>query len=94
MSLLAVLAIGIVKTALAGGHPETVVALPQLPTAAATASLWVLLPAFANGCTAMTGVEAVSNGVGRSASRPSTTLAVPSRHHCALAVLLAGIAFL
>ena len=35
-----------------------------LPAAATAASLWMLMRAFASGCTAMTGVEAVSNGVG------------------------------
>ena len=30
----------------------------------AAASFWILMRAFASGCTAMTGVEAVSNGVG------------------------------
>ena len=33
------------------------------PQGTATVSVWLLLGAFANGCTAMTGVEAVSNGV-------------------------------
>ena len=35
---------------------------PQ-PPAAMAASFWILMRAFASGCTAMTGVEAVSNGV-------------------------------
>lgn len=35
----------------------------QFPKKTATVSAWLLLGAFANGCTAMTGVEAVSNGV-------------------------------
>ena len=64
VSLLSVLAIGVVKAVLAGGRPTPVVAPPHLPSAAAAASLWVLMRAFASGCTAMTGVEAVSNGVG------------------------------
>ena len=34
-----------------------------LPAGSATLGLFALLPAFSNGCTAMTGVEAVSNGV-------------------------------
>src|SRR2546426_784947 len=56
-SLLAVLAIGTVKAALAGGRPEPVEAPPALPAAAAAATLWVLMRSFASGCTAMTGVE-------------------------------------
>jgi amino acid transporter len=58
-----VLAIGLVKTWLGGGHPIAVAAPPTLPAATATVSLWLLLRAFASGCTAMTGVEAVSNGI-------------------------------
>ncbi|QSQ28164.1 APC family permease [Pyxidicoccus parkwayensis] len=56
-------AVGLVKTLAAHGHPQAVVAPPPLPASTATASLWLLAHAFANGCTAMTGVEAVSNGV-------------------------------
>jgi amino acid transporter len=54
---------GGVKMWLAGSHPHPVVAPPPVPHAAATLGLWLLLRAFASGCTAMTGVEAVSNGV-------------------------------
>ncbi|MGI4977556.1 MAG: APC family permease [Janthinobacterium lividum] len=47
-----------------GGHPAPVVA-PPAPAAGtgAALTLWLVLRAFAAGCTAMTGVEAVSNGV-------------------------------
>jgi amino acid transporter len=66
-TLAIVIVIGLYKTLAAGGHPHPVVAPPPPPlTAAAAAALpgaWLLLQAFANGCTAMTGVEAVSNGV-------------------------------
>ncbi len=63
-TLLVAIAIGLVKTVLAAGHPMPAVALPPHPAPAlAAASTWILLQAFANGCTAMTGVEAVSNGV-------------------------------
>ena len=61
--LFSVLAVGIVRTWLSGGHPIPVVAPPAVPAAVATASAWLLLRAYASGCTAMTGVEAVSNGV-------------------------------
>ena len=37
--------------------------VPRLPAATATLTLWLLAKVFASGCTAMTGVEAVSNGV-------------------------------
>ncbi len=40
-----------------------VIAPPAAHAAAAAASAWILIQGFANGCTALTGVEAVSNGV-------------------------------
>jgi amino acid transporter len=55
--------IGIVKTLVAGGHPQTVTALPAAANSHAQITLWLFLKSFAAGCTAMTGVEAVSNGV-------------------------------
>jgi amino acid transporter len=58
-----VLAIGIGKAVSAGGHPQAVVAPPDLVPASEGVGIWLLLRAFASGCTAMTGVEAVSNGV-------------------------------
>ncbi len=61
--LLSVIAIGIAKTVMGGGHPTPVVAPPKVAAAGGAASIWLLLRAFASGCTAMTGVEAVSNGV-------------------------------
>jgi amino acid transporter len=97
-SLLLVLAIGIVKAVLAGGHPQPVDAAPALaetPAAPVAVSLWLLMRSFASGCTAMTGVEAVSNGV--SAFREP---AVPHARRALtviialLAVMLAGIAYL
>jgi amino acid transporter len=58
------LLVGLFKTVIAGGHPHPVVAPPAISLAAtAVPGVWLLLQAFANGCTAMTGVEAVSNGV-------------------------------
>src|SRR5262249_29263409 len=54
---------GMAKAVLAGGHPPPVVAPPRLLGSTSDASAWLLLRAFASGCTAMTGVEAVSNGV-------------------------------
>ncbi|GEL74351.1 APC family permease [Myxococcus virescens] len=57
------LLIGIWKVLTSNGSPVPVVAPPRLPESTAMASLWLLMHAFANGCTAMTGIEAVSNGV-------------------------------
>jgi amino acid transporter len=89
------LAMGLYKTLMSDGNPTPVILPPPLPETAAAASLWLLLRAFASGCTAMTGVEAVSNGVGafrepvvRHAHQTLTAIVG------ILAVLLAGIAYL
>jgi amino acid transporter len=63
ITLLIVLCIGGVRSFLAHGHPVPVAIPPQLPAATSALTLWLLLKVFASGCTAMTGVEAVSNGV-------------------------------
>jgi hypothetical protein len=59
----AIIVIGSIHALLAGGHPHPFVAPPTIPNATKTLGTWLLLGAFANGCTAMTGIEAVSNGV-------------------------------
>jgi amino acid transporter len=61
--LFAVIAIGVARVVISGPNPVPVVTPPPVPAAAAGVSLWLLLRAFASGCTAMTGVEAVSNAV-------------------------------
>ncbi len=61
--LLGMIAIGVVKAIAAGGHPVPVVTPPRLMPATAGVGAWLVMRAFASGCTAMTGVEAVSNGV-------------------------------
>ncbi len=96
-SLLVAILIGVTKTVFAAGHPVPVVAPPASvagPVSVAV-SMWLLLQVFSNGCTAMTGVEAVSNGVRafreptvRNAQRTLTVIIG------LLAVLLAGIAYL
>src|SRR5579871_739201 len=94
-SLVLILAIGTYKTLATGGHPQPVVPPPGLPETTEAVSIWLLLRSFAAGCTAMTGVEAVSNGV--SAFREPT---VKRAHRtlgaiCAiLGILLAGITYL
>jgi amino acid transporter len=62
-SLGLILVWGIYKLAVSQGQPEPVVAPPQIAGAGEAVTMWLLLRAFASGCTAMTGVEAVSNGV-------------------------------
>ena len=89
-----VLILGLVRIWQGGGQPLPVVPPPPLPEATAGVSLWLLLRAFASGCTAMTGVEAVSNGV--SAFRPPTVrnaTATLTIIVALLASLLAGIAY-
>src|SRR5712671_2924571 len=96
-SMLCAILIGVTKTVFAAGHPVPVAAPPASvvgPTSAAV-SMWLLLQVFSNGCTAMTGVEAVSNGVRafrepavRNAQRTLTVIIA------LLAILLAGISYL
>jgi amino acid transporter len=62
-SLLAMIAIGLVKTLAAGGAPLPVAAPPPFAPVTAAVGWWLMLKAFSSGCTALTGVEAVSNGV-------------------------------
>src|SRR5438105_2785610 len=91
----AVVLYGVWQALLAGGEPVPVVSPPAVPAATEAVTLWLLLRAFASGCTAMTGVEAVSNSV--SAFRaPSVTYAHRTLTAIVviLGVLLAGIAYL
>jgi amino acid transporter len=95
LCLLGVILLGLVKTLLAGGHPVPVVPPPHLGAATETLGIWLLLRAFASGCTAMTGVEAVSNGVmafrepAPKTARFTLTLVIGI-----LMIMLLGIAFL
>lgn len=78
--------------AASGGHPQPVVPPPPMADGTATVGLWLALRAFASGCTAMTGVEAISNGVGAfrepRVRHAHATLSVVA---LVLAVLLLGI---
>jgi amino acid transporter len=62
-TLLIAIMLGLAKSLASGGHPSPIIAPPHAPRALEAVGLWLLLKAFASGCTAMTGVEAVSNGV-------------------------------
>jgi amino acid transporter len=63
-TLLILIGVGVYKTILSGGHPMPVLAPPAaLPATVKYLGLWLLMKTFASGCAAMTGVEAVSNGV-------------------------------
>src|SRR5262245_49965712 len=61
VSALTLIAIGAWRAMTGGIHP--VVTTAPVASPAEPLTLFLLLTAFANGCTAMTGVEAVSNGV-------------------------------
>ncbi|MGD0670992.1 MAG: APC family permease [Candidatus Binatus sp.] len=95
LTLGAVVFWGVLATISAGGHPHPVVSPAHLAKATEAAGAWVLLRAFASGCTAMTGVEAVSNGVQAfrepvvPAARRTLTIII-----VILMVLLLGIAYL
>jgi amino acid transporter len=94
-SLGGVILVGVAKILLQGGHPAPVVPPAPLPPAVAGAGLWLLIKAFASGCTAMTGVEAVSNGV--QAFREPRVKSAQSTLTIIIAILillLAGIAYL
>jgi len=62
-SLAVMIVMGAVKTVMAGGAPTPVVAPPPFAPVTAAVGWWLMLKAFSSGCTALTGVEAVSNGV-------------------------------
>ena len=63
-TLLLTVVIGIWHAVQAHGHPIPVAAPPPpVPATLQYLTIWLLLKAFASGCAAMTGVEAVSNGV-------------------------------
>jgi amino acid transporter len=91
----ATILIGLVRVWKSGGNVEPVTPPPPIPAATTAVSVWLILKAFASGCTAMTGVEAVSNGVPlfkeptvANARRTLTIIVVT------LAAFLLGIAYL
>jgi amino acid transporter len=94
-TLLITILIGLFKALAAGGHPTPVIAPPSIPPATAMVGAWLLLKAFASGCTALTGVEAVSNGV-RAFREPTSANAKKTLTVIIglLIILLAGIAWL
>ncbi|MBS1798214.1 MAG: APC family permease [Acidobacteria bacterium] len=95
-TLLTVIAVGVYRVYTTGGHPVPVIAPP--PPAFPTVkylSLWLLLKTFSSGCAAMTGVEAVSNGVmAFEEPRPKKAQRTLSIIVATLIVLLYGIAWL
>ncbi|MGA3088245.1 MAG: APC family permease [Terriglobales bacterium] len=94
-TILITIVAGIVRVLLSAGHPAPVVPLPTPPPVSEAVTYWLLLKVFASGCTALTGVEAVSNGVKafreptvQNAQRTLTVIIF------LLAVMLAGISYL
>ena len=86
---------GLIRVMLSAGHPSAVTSLPPPPHVTEAVSYWLLLKVFASGCTALTGVEAVSNGVKafrepgvKNAQRTLTVIIA------LLAIMLAGISYL
>src|SRR5277367_1589323 len=90
---------GMIRVVATNGHPVPVTPLPPATQAATPfvgyAMAWLLVKVFASGCTALTGVEAVSNGVKafrepgvKNAQRTLTVIIF------LLAILLAGISYL
>jgi amino acid transporter len=87
-SLGAVIVVGLFKTWSGGGHPVPVAPILRPGPAVAAVSAWLLVRAFSSGCTAMTGVEAVSNGV-QAFRDPKVKNA-----HATLTVIIATLIFL
>ena len=94
-TLLIVIAVGGWQVVHAAGHPLPVTPMPAIPPITAVFSWWLILKVFSSGCTAMTGVEAVSNGVmafrdpTRKNAKITLTIII-----ALLAILLLGIALL
>jgi len=94
-TLLIVIILGLFHVLVDKGHPVPIVTPPTLPPITSALTWWLLLKVFSSGCTAMTGVEAVSNGV--MAFREPTTKNAKTTLTIIIAlliVLLAGIALL
>jgi amino acid transporter len=94
-TLLILIVAGLIRVLASGGHPVPVTPLPAPPPVTAAVTYWLLLKVFASGCTALTGVEAVSNGVRafrepavKNAQRTLTVIII------ILAALLGGISYL
>jgi amino acid transporter len=95
VTLMIAIGVGLFRSLVSGGHPGAIVPPPVVMSSTKAVTFWLLIRSFASGCTAMTGVEAVSNGVPlfaeprvKRAERALTIIVAT------LGVLLAGIAYL
>jgi amino acid transporter len=88
LCLAATILVGVGKAVLSSGHPVPVVAPARIAPSTTVAGAWLLARSFASGCTALTGVEAVSNAV-PIFRRPSIVVARRT-----LTVIVALLAFL
>ncbi len=95
VALLLTIGTGLMRTLLSGGHPTPVSPLPPAPPMTTAVGYWLLLKVFASGCTALTGVEAVSNGV-KAFREPTVKNAQRTLTFIIflLAILLIGISYL
>lgn len=95
VTLMIAIGVGLFRSLASGGHPSAIVPPPAVMSSTKAVTFWLLIRSFASGCTAMTGVEAVSNGVPLFAeprvkrAEWALTIIVAT-----LGVLLAGIAYL
>ncbi|ACL24110.1 APC family permease [Chloroflexus aggregans] len=62
-SILSMIVVGVGQDMLFGAEPVRHSIDPDIPPVGETLSLWLILRAFAAGCTALTGIEAISDGV-------------------------------
>jgi amino acid transporter len=95
VTLMIAITLGVFRSLMSGGHPGAIVPPPAAMSSTKAVTFWLLLRSFASGCTAMTGVEAVSNGVPLfkepRVKRAEWTLTIIV---ATLGLLLAGIAYL
>jgi hypothetical protein len=95
VTLLVVIGVGGWHIVATNGAPVPVTPLPAPPLATQALTFWLILKVFSSGCAAMTGVEAVSNGVmafrepARKNAKITLTIII-----ALLCVLLLGIALL